>query len=65
VGRDEQQEIGGAVDLGKAILRHPAEQAHAVGDFALARQVFDTGAFGPLADDHEFDLRQVPDCLEH
>ena len=59
MGRDEQQEVGRAVNLGKAILRHPAEQTHTVGDFALARQFFDTGAFGPLADDHEFDLRQA------
>ena len=65
MGRDEQQEVGRAVDLGKAILRHPAEQAHAVGDFALARQLFDTGAFGPLADDDEFDLRQVGERLDH
>ena len=65
MGRDEQQEVGRAVDLGKAILRHPAEQAHAIGDFVLARQLFDIGAFGPLADDHEFDLRQVGERLDH
>jgi hypothetical protein len=65
VGRDEQNEIGGAVDLGQAILRHPPEQAHTLGDAAVARQLFDAGAFGPLADDHEFDFRQAGECLDH
>ena len=64
MGRDEQQEVGRAVNLGKAILRHPAEQTHTVGDFALARQFFDAGTFGPLADDHELNPRQVCECLD-
>ena len=41
VARDEQQEVGRAVDFGQAILRHAAEQPDAVGDAALARQPFD------------------------
>lgn len=63
--RYEQQEVGRAVYFGKAILRHPAEQVYTLGDFALARQLFDAGALGPLADDREFDLRQVGECLDH
>lgn len=65
VGRDEQQKVGGSVDLGKAVLRHPAEQAHTIGDFALAHQPLDTLALGPLSDDHESDLRQLRECLDH
>ena len=42
MGRDEQQKVGRAIDLGKAILRHSAEQAHTVGDPALAGQLLDT-----------------------
>jgi len=62
---NEQKEVGRGVDLRKAVLRHAAQQTNTVGDPALVRQPLDGAAFGALADDHEFDARQLGQRLYH
>src|SRR5262249_47891368 len=65
VGRNEHKEVGSAVDLGEAILRHAAEQADSVGNVALARYLLYRTTFGALAHDHELESRQLGQRFDH
>ena len=65
MARNEQEQVGGAVDLGKAVLREAAKQTHAVGNTALPRQSLDGSPLRPLPDDDQLDARQPGQRLDH
>ena len=66
VRRNEQQQVGSAIDVRKAILRQVAEQADTVGDLALAGELLDRSALRSFADDDKIDSREAdeprPSC---
>ena len=65
MGRDEQKKVGGAINPGELVLRHPAEEADTVGDIALPRRPLDRFSFGSFADNYEFEFRQPGQRFDH
>src|SRR6516164_9497562 len=65
VRRDEQQQVGSAVDLRKAILWQMTDQAYTVGDAALAGERLDRGALGPFADDDKINPWEAHERFDH
>ena len=58
------EDVGGAVDAGQALLRHAAEQPHPIGEAELAGQRLDARPFGPVAGNREIDPRQMSECFD-
>jgi len=63
--RDEQQEVGGAIDFRKTILWQMAEQADTGADLALAGQRLERDALRPFADNEEIGRRKADERLDH
>lgn len=54
-----EENVGGTVDLGEAILRHAPEQVNAVGKLARPYQIFDRRTLRTRAYDDQVDPRQI------